>query len=177
MRIRDVLCSMAMVGLLLAVAAPASAKVISARRTFGHPLRAAMTTTVKKRDTTLVNRIYLQPATYGRTLMTVVSSVKGQPSAGSSTYHVIQPSASVERITRGELQAVEVPSRESTVMGLIRRWGPLTKVQLLPLKNGGAMMTVVGAKGGITYSYVGTQGTVKQLTSSAQVQKVVDWLK
>ena len=58
----------------------AEARLVSGKRTFGKPLRAAMSNVAGPRTT----KIYLRPATGGQTLMTMTSSIKGKPFQGRS---------------------------------------------------------------------------------------------
>ena len=176
------LCSLLTVAVAVALSGgPAAARVISAKRTFAPPLRAAMKNVVRPApDTRLTTRAYLQPAVGGHTLLSVASTVKGQPLKtrwgtrfdGGNAYYLVDRGGAVTRLTSwDQLQRVKLDRSASAAVP------PATKIQLKPLTNGGAMLNTVGDQQQVRYHYLGQTGRVKQLTSWAQAQKVVEWIK
>lgn len=156
--------TVATVALTVGLLAPAAeARLVSGARTFGKPLRPAMTNVAGPRT----NKIYLQPAAGGATLMSVISSVKGQPFRGANAYYTVSAGGKLERLTSwGALDKVQLD--KSAKPG-----SPATKIYLHKLTNGSAFVSTVGANKAIRYYYVSYTGQAKELTSFGQAQHVV----
>lgn len=150
--------------LALGLLAPAAeARLVSGKRTFGKPLRPAMTNVAGPRT----NKIYLQPATGGQTLMSVISSVKGKPFQGANAYYTVSADGRLDRVRSwGALDKVQLDKTA-------KPGSPETKIYLRKLTNGSAFVSTKGNNGALRYYYVSYTGQAKELTSYRQMQHVV----
>ena len=156
--------SLATIALALGLLAQDSeARLVAGKRTFEKPLRPAMTNVAGPKTT----KIYLQPATGGQTLLSVISSVKGHPFGGANAYYTVSASGKLDRITSwADLGKVELDKAA-------KPGAPATKIYLHKLTNGSAFVSTVGANKAIRYYYVSYTGQAKELTSFGQAQHVV----